>query len=144
MLQQAIGLSVILGFLSTELLGLYTGGLVTAGYLAFYVEQPYRLVTTVALAVLTYLLVKLLERYIILYGRRRFAAAVLVSLAGTWLFEQSFYYINLIPQDLRIIGYIVPGLMANDMCRQGIVKTMAMTLLVAVVVRVIMMVGVLR
>ena len=38
MLQQAIGLSIILGFLSTELLGLFTGGLISAGYLAFYVE----------------------------------------------------------------------------------------------------------
>ena len=36
MLQQAIGLSILLGFLSTELLGLFTGGLVSAGYLAFF------------------------------------------------------------------------------------------------------------
>ena len=43
MLQQAIGLSIIMGFLSTELLGLFPGGLSAAGYLAFYVEQPYRI-----------------------------------------------------------------------------------------------------
>ncbi len=31
MLQQAIGLSIILGFLSTELLGIFTGGLGFSG-----------------------------------------------------------------------------------------------------------------
>ena len=144
MLHQAIGLSVILGFLSTEFLGLYSGGLVTAGYLAFYVDQPWRLATTVGLAIVTYLLLRLVEKFVILYGRRRFMAAVLISMLGAWAFEQGFYYLSLIPQDMRIIGYLVPGLMASDMCKQGIVKTLAMTLLIAVLVRMIMMVGVLR
>ena len=80
MLQQAIGLSIILSFLSTELLGLLTGGLVSAGYLAFYVEQPWRIASTVVLALVVYGLTMLLGRCIILYGRRRFMLTVILGL----------------------------------------------------------------
>lgn len=140
MLQQAIGLSIILGFLSSEFFGLYAGGLITSGYLAFYVEQPYRIATTILLSVVTYFLTKLLQRFIIIYGRRRFMVTVIISLILTWVIEQCYYYVA-IPQDLRIIGYIIPGLLANDMLRQGIPKTLIMTLLFAFVIRLLLMVG---
>ena len=71
MLQQAITLSIMLGFLATEFLGLYTGGLVSAGYLAFFMEQPYRIAATLVLATVVYLITLGLSRVIILYGRRR-------------------------------------------------------------------------
>ncbi|PKL06348.1 MAG: poly-gamma-glutamate biosynthesis protein PgsC, partial [Spirochaetae bacterium HGW-Spirochaetae-9] len=71
-------------------------------------------------------------------GRRRFMAAVLLGLIGTWTIEQLFFYAGDISQDLRIIGYIIPGLIANDMLRQGIVKTTALTITVAVLVRLIL------
>lgn len=80
-----------------------------------------------------------MQRFLILYGRRRFMAAVLMSLAGTWIFEQFFFYANAINQDIRIIGYIIPGLIANDMIKQGLAKTIAMVLLVAILVRFIIM-----
>lgn len=65
-------------------------------------------------------------------------AAVLLGLIGTWTIEQLFFYAGDISQDLRIIGYIIPGLIANDMLRQGIVKTTALTITVAVLVRLIL------
>ncbi|MEF9895896.1 MAG: poly-gamma-glutamate biosynthesis protein PgsC [Clostridia bacterium] len=142
MQQKAIGLSIILGFLSIELLGLHAGGLVSAGYLAFYLEQPYRLASTIALAVATCLLTKLLQKFVIIYGSRRFMVTVLLSMLGTWLFEMSAYSLHMVPQDMRIIGYIIPGLMANDMCKQGIFKTLGMTLLLAVIIRLILMTGI--
>ena len=88
MLQQAIGLSILLGFLSTELLGLFTGGLVSAGYLAFFVEQPYRILSTIVLALVVYGLTKLIGRVVILYGRRRFMLTVLLGILLGWLYEK--------------------------------------------------------
>ena len=116
MLQQAIGLSIILGFLSTELPGIFTGGLVSAGYLAFFLEQPYRILSTLLLSLVVYGLTRLIGRVVILYGRRRFMLTVILGILLGWLYESQSYYISGISQDLRIIGYIIPGLVANDMC----------------------------
>ena len=142
MLQIAITLSILLGFIVTEVLGLYTGGLISAGYLAFYIEQPYRLISTMLLAVIITLLVRVLEHFVFLYGRRRFMATMLLSLIGAWIFEEFSYHMSFIPQDMRIIGYMIPGLIANDMVKQGIVKTVVMTLIVAFVIRLIVTAGV--
>ena len=139
MLQESIGLSIILGFLSSEFLGISTGGLVSPGYLAFFLEQPFRLLSTMILAVLIYLGVRLLQRFVIIFGRRRFMATVLMSLAGTLIFEQLFFYANAIDQDIRIVGYIIPGLIANDMLKQGPVKTIVLALTAAVLVRLLLM-----
>jgi len=144
MLQESIGLSIILGFLSSEFLGISAGGLISPGYLAFYLEQPLRLLSTMVLAILIFLLIRLLQRFMIIFGRRRFMAAVLLSLAGTWIFEQAFFYVDWLSQDIRIIGYIVPGLIANEMLKQGVAKTIAMVLLAAIVIRLVMMVAVFR
>jgi poly-gamma-glutamate biosynthesis protein PgsC/CapC len=139
MLQESIGLSVILSFLASEFLGISAGGLVSPGYLAFFLEQPLRVLSTLVLAVIIFFVVRGLQKIMIIFGRRRFMATVLLSLAGTWLFEQLFFYANAMSQDMRIIGYIIPGLIANDMLKQGIVKTIVMVLLVAIVVRFIVM-----
>lgn len=141
MLQQAIGLSIILGFLSTELLGVFTGGLISAGYLAFYVEQPYRILSTIVLSLVVYGLTRLSSRLVILYGRRRFMLTVILGVLLGWAYEHFAYLISGIHQDLRIIGYMIPGLMANDMCKQGILRTVLMVLLCALVIRMILMAG---
>ncbi len=139
MLQESIGLSVILSFLSGEFLGISAGGLVSPGYLAFFLEQPMRVASTILLAVIIFFAIRGLQNVIIIFGRRRFMAAILLSLAGTWIFEQLFFYANAMSQDMRIIGYVIPGLIANDMLKQGVLKTIVMVLLAAVVVRFIIM-----
>ena len=141
MLQQAIGLSIILGFLSTELLGIFTGGLVSAGYLAFFLEQPYRILSTLLLSLVVYGLTRLIGRVVILYGRRRFMLTVILGILLGWLYESQSYYISGISQDLRIIGYIIPGLVANDMCKQGIWRTVLMILVCTLLIRLILTAG---
>ena len=141
MLQQAIGLSIILGFISTELLGLFTGGLVSAGYLAFFLEQPYRVASTLVLSLVVYGLTKLISKAVILYGRRRFMLTVILGILLGWIYESHAYYLNGISQDLRIIGYMIPGLLANDMCKQGVWRTVLMAMVCALLIRLILTVG---
>lgn len=141
MLQQAIGLSILLGFLSTELLGIFTGGLVSAGYLAFFLEQPYRILSTLVLALIVYGFTRLIGKVIILYGRRRFMLTVILGLILGWIYESQSFYISGISQDLRIIGYIIPGLVANDMCKQGIWRTVLMIMVTALLIRLILTAG---
>ncbi len=131
MLKTAIALSIILGFVSQEFLGLASGGLVSAGYLAFYFNQPYRIISTLCLAIIVCLLVKLLENYLFIYGRRRFALCVLLGLSLATLVS-SLVYKTSINLDLRAIGYVVPGLIANDMLKQGIFKTLAILLIIGI------------
>lgn len=66
----AISLSVLFSFGLYEAFGLLTGGMVSAGYLCLFFEQPLRIATTLLLAVLVYALTRLVSRVVILYGRR--------------------------------------------------------------------------
>lgn len=136
----AVFLSVVLSFGMYEGFGLLTGGMVSAGYLCLYFEQPLRIVTTLALSVLTYGMIRMISRFAMVYGRRRFMLTVLLSLIFSWIIEQFLLGIALIPQDIRIIGHVVPGLIANDMVKQGITRTLLGILCSAAVVRLLLMV----
>ena len=144
MLHKAIGISIILGFLFSEFLGIATGGLVSAGYMAFFMGTPARIISTLVLSLIIYCLTLLLQKYIIIYGKRRFMVVVLLSLIGTWLVEQYLSkYLGFIGQDVRMVGFIIPGLIANDMFKQGVVKTLAAVTILSVTIRLIILSGIL-
>ena len=144
MLHKAIGISIILGFLFSEFLGIATGGLVSAGYMAFFMATPARIISTLVLSLVIYGLTVLLQKWIIIYGRRRFMVVVLLSLIGTWLVEQVFSKsLGFIGQDIRMVGFIIPGLIANDMFKQGVVKTLAAVSILSVIIRLIILSGIL-
>lgn len=144
MLHKAIGISIILGFLFSEFLGIATGGLVSAGYMAFFMATPARIISTLLLSLAIYGLTVLLQKWIIIYGRRRFMVVVLLSLIGTWLVEQVFSKsLGFIGQDIRMVGFIIPGLIANDMFKQGVVKTLAAVSILSIIIRLIILSGIL-
>lgn len=136
----AISLSVLLSFGLYEAFGLLSGGMVSAGYLCLFFEQPLRIATTLALSVLVYLAVRLISRFVIVYGRRRFMLVIVLSLILGWVIERFLLGIALIPQDIRIIGHVVPGLIANDMYKQGVWRTLLGVMTSAAVVRLLLMV----
>lgn len=142
MLYKTIAMSVVLGFIFSEFLGIATGGLVSAGYLAFFMGSPLRVAATLAVSVLIHLITRLLQKRVIIYGRRRFMTVVLLSIILTWIVEQ-VTRTGMIGLDIRMVGFIIPGLMANDMLRQGVVKTLAATCIVAVAIRLVMLTGIL-
>lgn len=95
------------------------GGMITPGWLALtLVEDLQRAAMVVGITVLTYLATLLLQRYVILYGKRLFAAVVLtgVVLQATLhiILQQQFplMYAN------QTLGFIVPGLIAYQLVRQ--------------------------
>ena len=144
MLHKAIGISIILGFLFSEFLGIATGGLVSAGYLAYFMVTPSRVISTLLLSIVIYFLTLLLQKFIIIYGKRRFMVVVLFSLIGTWLVEQVFSkYLGFIGQDVRMVGFIIPGLIANDMFKQGVVKTLVAVSILSVIIRLVILSGIL-
>ena len=139
MYDAAIALSVLLSLGLYEVFGLMTGGMVSAGYLCLFFEQPLRIVITLALAILVYAITQLISRFVILYSKRRFMMVIVLSLIFGWIIEQFVMKTALIPQDARIIGHVVPGLIANDMYKQGVLRTLLGVVLSAAVVRAIIM-----
>ena len=141
MLQYAVGLSVIFSFLGYELLGLYTGGMISAGYLAFYYEEPLRILSTVVMAGAIHGLMALLGRKVVLFGRRRFMLSILIGLLLGAGVDRAFFLLE-IPQDLRLIGNLIPALIANDMHKQGVIKTTLALLLCTALVKLTLLVGI--
>lgn len=140
MVELAIALGIAVNLLLTELVGVSAAGLVVPGYLALCFDQPGRLVATFVVALLTWATVRFgLARLVVLYGRRRLAAAVLTGFVLNLLAEQALMAVPAQPLDLSVIGHIVPGLIASEAMSQRFVPTMAMTLLVAAIVRVLLL-----
>lgn len=139
MVELAIGIGLVVSLIVSEAFGLASAGLVVPGYLALYLDQPGRIAATIIVALLTWATVRFgLSRLAVLYGRRRFAVTVLVG----YLLNASLEHLLLLtpsaPLELRAIGYIVPGLIANTALAQGPFITLGMTFLVAALVRVIL------
>lgn len=139
MVEFLVGFGIVLHFAAYELIGYTAGGAVIPGYLALYLDQPGRIVGTFAAALVTLAIVRGLSRVVILYGRRKFAAMLLVGFVVNWLMNWAVASwagaFGPMQADVRVIGFIVPGLLANDMYEQGIAPTAAVALTAAVLVR---------
>ncbi|HKK83488.1 MAG TPA: poly-gamma-glutamate biosynthesis protein PgsC [Atribacterota bacterium] len=138
MIYQAIGIGIAIGFLFYELVGLSPGGIVVPGYIALFIDQPLRIMVTVAIAMLTYYIVSFLSNYLILYGKRRFLSMILISFLVKWIVESFIFQFPVTNIEIQSIGYIIPGLLANEMKRQGIIPTLLAMSIVAILVRLIL------
>jgi poly-gamma-glutamate biosynthesis protein PgsC/CapC len=139
MIYQAIGIGIVISFAFFEIVGFSPGGIVVPGYIALFLDQPIRILVTLLVAFLTYFSVKMLSNYIILYGRRRFLAMILIGFLLKWLIEEVLIAIPISAIELRSIGYIIPGLIANEMRRQGIFPTLYSLAIVVIIVRLILL-----
>jgi poly-gamma-glutamate biosynthesis protein PgsC/CapC len=138
-IERAIGLGLGVNLVFTELFGLPSGGLVVPGYLALFLNQPARLLATFGVALATWALVRFaLSRWIILYGRRRFAVTVLAGFLLNQLLAEALHQLPPSSADLRAIGYIIPGLLANEMLTEGVGPAAALALAGAAVVRLLL------
>ena len=141
MLYSTVALSVIISFLTTELTGLLTGGMISAGYLAYWFGEPMRIVSTLLMSILIALIIRVSRHFLILYGRRRFMLSILLSIFGVYLVEKSYFFVSEFSFDMRIVGYIIPGLIASDMEKQGILRTTLALSAVTIVVKLLSLLG---
>jgi poly-gamma-glutamate biosynthesis protein PgsC/CapC len=131
----SVVLGIFLGLLFYEFIGFSPGGLVAPGYIALFLDQPVRVVGTFIVSLLTLLLIRWASNYFIMFGRRRFAVIMLASFLLRWLWEMMLLKSPVNIPELRVVGYIVPGLIANDMERQGVVATICALIIVSTFVR---------
>ena len=122
---ETLPIGLVLALLWTEITDVSPGGLIVPGYFALYLDEPLRAAATLAVALLTWAAYKVLARRLILFGRRRFVLTVLVGavLAQAWLVISPGLFAA--PAGLRVIGLIIPGILASSLARQKAGPTLA-------------------
>lgn len=108
------------GLLFHDLSGIVPGGVIVPGYIALYADQPLRILATISSALLTLFSGRLLLRWIVAYGRRRFGLFLLLGAGVKVLLDLLLFGAAALPPALQSIGIVIPGLVANEMERQGI------------------------
>jgi poly-gamma-glutamate biosynthesis protein PgsC/CapC len=116
-------IGAVVSLLMTELLAISPGGILVPGYVALHADSLPRLAATLLDAGLALGLVRLLGRFAVLFGRRRYACFVLAGFLARVLTE------NLLPAlapqapMLVAVGWLIPGILAADADRQGPLRT---------------------
>jgi poly-gamma-glutamate biosynthesis protein PgsC/CapC len=139
-----IALGLVFSLVCYLVSNLSPGGMITPGWLALtVVSDPRRALLIAAAAVVTYLGTRVLQRVMILYGKRLFAAVVLLG-----VFAQLALFLLLLKDypllfAHQTLGFIVPGLVAYQCVRQPVVPTLVSTTVVTLVAYVVLLSGVL-
>ncbi len=138
----AVGLGLVISLIFSEAFGLAAGGMVVPGYLALALGEPWRVVGTIGAALITFLIVRLMSQFMLLYGRRHLVMVILIGFVIGHLTRVVFGRPE-IPELLSFeaIGYVIPGLMAYWMERQGALTTLMAMIMASTLVRLILMVG---
>jgi poly-gamma-glutamate biosynthesis protein PgsC/CapC len=145
----AILLGVVVSMLYYERYGVTTGGAIVPGYLALFIARPTQIAATYLVATITYWIVqKHLRPRWMLWGRRLFESEILVSLVlqsisvGFLLIAVSYF-----PQVALLIGigFLLPGIIAHDMGRQGVRTTIWASLVCTLIVfGIVILIGAVR
>ncbi len=140
MIYQSIGLGLVVSLVFSEILGLAAGGLVVPGYIALYLDQPLRILGTILASLVTYGFIRILGRFVLLYGRRTMVFCVLSGFLFGYLTRYILIFNDVMglgvdTSVIQSIGYIIPGLIAYWMMRQGIVETLCTMIMASFIVR---------
>ena len=139
LLSLSIGLGLAVSLLFVELFGVAVGGMVVPGYVALYMDQPFVVALTIGVGMLTYGVVHVLSSVVIIYGRRR--TVLMIILGYILVMALALLARNLSAMaevEILTIGYIIPGLLAIWMDRQGVTVTVCSLVIAAVVVRLLL------
>ncbi|MEV1142650.1 poly-gamma-glutamate biosynthesis protein PgsC/CapC [Micromonospora sp. NPDC049799] len=127
----SLGIGLVFALLCYLTTNLSPGGMITPGWIALtLIEDQLQAVIIFGMTILTYLLTLVLQRVVILYGKRLFAAIVLLSV----LLQLTLFVI--VQRDLPLLfahqtlGFVIPGLIAYQLVRQPPKATVLATVVV--------------
>jgi|TARA_Y100000996_G_scaffold22228_2_gene16162 poly-gamma-glutamate biosynthesis protein PgsC/CapC len=139
MTEIAIGVGMVLSLFLTETLGVTAGGIIVPGYIALYMDDPIKIVITLLVSIVVFLIIRLLSSFMLIYGKRRLVLSLLLGFILGYISKLYFTNVNDI-HDLSVIGNIIPGLIASWMDRQGIVRTISVILITSSIVAMILII----
>lgn len=133
----AVALSVLAGMLLHRRLGIRSGGFITGAYLAMVSPRWGDILFTAVVALTTwFVVVHVMMPRLLLFGRRKVSAMILVGALIGWSAELAIRFIThgeYTPWlGLTVATLIVPALIANDAQRQGWERTVWGTAIVGV------------
>jgi len=141
MLIEAVGIGMFLSLIMTEMIGLAAGGIVVPGYIALVLHNPIQVISTIAAGIVTYLIIKVISFYIIIYGRRLLIVSILVGYLIAYFTKISpILAIDSLSLNIETIGFVIPGLIAYWIARQGIIPTLSAMIIVSSLVRLVIII----
>ncbi|MCG1161722.1 poly-gamma-glutamate biosynthesis protein PgsC [Staphylococcus epidermidis] len=130
---------VVLSLIFAEKFGINPAGLVVPGYLALIFDQPIMLLSVLIISCLTYFIVSNgISKWVILYGRRKFAAMILTGMVIKFLFDLLYPLTPFEMVEVSGIGVVIPGIIANTIQKQGVVVTLSTTMLLTCITYIIL------
>lgn len=123
-MREIILLGLIIGIIFYELTEISPGGLVVPGMIAYYIFDPYRILMTVGISIISFFIVKLVNRYMILYGKRKYIMHIVIATILSTVISLISNKLNVSFLAIPVIGYIIPGIISNEMDKQGPIKTL--------------------
>ena len=160
----AIGLGMVIGLILTESVGVTAGGIIVPGYIALNLNNPYLIIATFSISLISIFSLNILSRFIIIYGKRRLVFCILLAFSigvlirempNYWLIVSKYEDLYLIQRiiimlneslseltgnEMIFVGYLIPGLITTWMDRQGIIVTISTILIIASFINLILMV----
>ncbi|HHY45831.1 MAG TPA: poly-gamma-glutamate biosynthesis protein PgsC [Firmicutes bacterium] len=124
-METRIGIGIVTSIFITELFGVSPGGMIVPAYLSACIPSPERIMATLVVAFMTAAICRFMSRYLLLFGRRRFSAMIVTGLFLRMLLEGLISHTRAIGPEWTVVGYVVPGLIATDFDRQGVLRTIA-------------------
>lgn len=139
MVNEVIILGIILSIIFYEITEISPGGLIVPAYIAFYLDNPQRVIITILAGILTFLIVKFISNYTIIYGRRKFALCIMISFIIRVILKYfNIYIVNeyeLFILGGSIIGVIIPGIIAQEIDRYGVPRTISSLLILSIFIK---------
>ncbi|UCE42007.1 MAG: poly-gamma-glutamate biosynthesis protein PgsC [Candidatus Aminicenantes bacterium] len=132
MMYETFFIGLILAVLYVEIMDIYPGGIIVPAYIALYLDQPLRVLATVLISLLSLLTYRFLSRFFILFGRRRFVMLLLLGALWGQLLFLIMPNVFAGAMEFRMIGWVIPGLLANNCEKQRIWATLASLFTVSV------------
>ncbi|MEM6978390.1 MAG: poly-gamma-glutamate biosynthesis protein PgsC [Planctomycetota bacterium] len=136
----SIGIGLVVSLLFTEAFGLSVGGMIVPGYFAISLDQPGSVFVTIVAACLTASAVAWIDRWAILFGRRRVVITMVIGFAIAALLRCVSEQCLPVPDSAvsedqlplahmmagtSVIGFVIPGLIALWISRSGLVQTLS-------------------
>lgn len=139
MVNEVIILGIILSIIFYEITEISPGGLIVPAYIAFYLDNPQRVIITILAGILTFLIVKFISNHAIIYGRRKFALCIMISFIIRVVLKYfNIYIVNeygLFILGGSIIGVIIPGIIAQEIERHGAIRTISSLLILSIFIK---------
>ncbi len=119
-------LGLVLSLIYSEITGISPGGIIVPAYFAIYINDPYKIISTLVTSLICVIIVRRLSNHTILYGKRKFTIYIIIGIllkifVAYFAFDNLFMFYNL----SMTIGYLIPGILGLQIEKQGALQTLS-------------------